>query len=219
MGESFPAKNTEDSLEKELEYCKQLISVIKEKEELCSYPKVQEKLNLLEESVSDDMQHLETSKDADAKTGHKTADTSFFGYKTHIAMTEERIITAATITSGEKTDGKELPELVKKSRSAGMKVEAVIGDKAYSDKKNIDAAKEGGYELIAKLNPVITQGNRTKEDKFEILNLYFEGIDLASSYRAQFTSYMEQNRNDPRSVIKYLKEQNKEKKKMVDFNI
>ena len=33
------------------------------------------------------MEHLETSKDEDAKTGHKTADTSFFGYKTHIAMT------------------------------------------------------------------------------------------------------------------------------------
>ena len=63
---------------------------------------MQEKLNLLEESVTDDMEHLETSKDEDAKTGHKTADTSFFGYKTHIAMTEERIITAATITSGEK---------------------------------------------------------------------------------------------------------------------
>ena len=47
------------------------------------------------------MEHLETSKDEDAKTGHKTADTSFWGYKTHIAMTEERIITAATITSGE----------------------------------------------------------------------------------------------------------------------
>lgn len=52
------------------------------------------------------MEHLETSKDGDAKIGHKTADTSFFGYKTHIAMTEERIITAATVTSGEKTDGK-----------------------------------------------------------------------------------------------------------------
>ena len=75
---------------------------------------MQEKLNLLEESVTDDMEHLETSKDEDAKTGHKTADTSFFGYKTHIAMTEERIITAATITSGEKTDGKELPKLVQK---------------------------------------------------------------------------------------------------------
>ncbi|MFR5082228.1 MAG: hypothetical protein ACLTEE_06235 [Anaerobutyricum hallii] len=29
------------------------------------------------------------------------------------------------------------------------------------------AAKEGDYELIAKLNPIITQGNRRKEDEFE----------------------------------------------------
>ena len=130
MKEKFPDKNTEDSLEKELKYCKQLIDVVKGNEEICSYPKVQEKLNLLEESVTDDMEHLETSKDEDAKTGHKTADTSFFGYKTHIAMT-------------------------------------VIGDMAYSEKKNIEAAKEGDYELIAKLNPIITQGNRRKEDEFE----------------------------------------------------
>lgn len=81
---------------------------------------MREKLNLLEEAVLDGIEHLETSKDGDAKTGHKTADTSFFGYKTHIAMTEERIITAAAVTSGEKPDGKELPELVRKSRDAGM---------------------------------------------------------------------------------------------------
>lgn len=42
---------------------------------------MQEKLNLLEESVTDDMEHLETSKDEDAKTGHKTADTSFLDIK------------------------------------------------------------------------------------------------------------------------------------------
>lgn len=167
MKEKFPNKNTEDFLEKELEYCEQLISIVKEKDDICSYPKVQEKLNLLEEAVKDDLEHLETSKDDDARTGHKTADTAFFGYKTHIAMTEERIITAATITSGEKTDGKELLGLVQKSRDAGMEVETVIGDKAYSDKKNIEAAKEGRYELIARLNSVITQGNRTKPDKFE----------------------------------------------------
>lgn len=117
MKENFPAKNTEDSLEKELEHCKELIDTMKQNAEICSYPDVQERINLLEECVSD---HLETSKDADAKVGHKTADTSFFGYKTHIAMTEERIITAAAITSGEKTDGKELPDLVSKSREAGM---------------------------------------------------------------------------------------------------
>ena len=50
MKEQFPNKNTEDSLEKELAYCHALLSVIKEKAELCSYPKVREKLNLLEES-------------------------------------------------------------------------------------------------------------------------------------------------------------------------
>ena len=167
MKEKFPNKNTEDSLEKELEYCKQLLSIVKDNEDVCSYPKVQEKLNLLVESVKDDLEHLETSKDNDAKIGHKTADTSFFGYKTHIAMTEERIITAATITSGEKTDGKELPALVRKSRAAGMKVETVIGDKAYSSKENIDAAKDNHYELISRLNSIVTQGNRIKPDEFE----------------------------------------------------
>ena len=167
MKEIFLNKNTEDSLEKELEYCKQLVTVIKENETICSYPKVQEKLNLLEESIRDDLEHLETSKDMDAKIGHKTADTAFFGYKTHIAMTEERIITAATITSGEKTDGKELSALVQKSRAAGMKVEMVIGDKAYSSKENIDAAEENDYELISRLNSLVTQGNRTKPDEFE----------------------------------------------------
>ena len=171
MKEKFPNKNTEDSLEKELEYCKQLLSIVKDNEDVCSYPKVQEKLNLLEESVNDDLEHLETSKDNDAKIGHKTADTSFFGYKTHIAMTEERIITAATITSGEKTDGKELPALVRKSRAAGMKVETVIGDKAYSSKENIDAAKverqiiqpemppRPGYDIFSQLIQHRQNGN------------------------------------------------------------
>lgn len=167
MKDQFPVKNTEDSLEKELAYCNQLISTIKENEMICSYPKVQEKLKLLEEAVCDDLEQMDTSKDGDAKIGHKTADTSFFGYKTHIAMTEERIITAATITSGEKTDGKELAALVQKSREAGMEIKTVIGDKAYASKKNIDAAKEEAYELVARLCSNVTQGNRKEEDKFE----------------------------------------------------
>jgi len=36
---------------------------------------------------------------------HKSEDSSFFGYKTHIAMSDERIITAATVASGDKGDG------------------------------------------------------------------------------------------------------------------
>ena len=45
-------------------------------------------------------------------------------------MSKERIITAATITSGEKHDGKELKILVDKSKNAGIEVETIIGDVA-----------------------------------------------------------------------------------------
>lgn len=166
MKEHFPQKNTELSLEKEIDYCNKLIDSIKNNESLCNYPNIAEKLNLLQETIDDDLEHLKTSLDEDAKIGHKTADTSFFGYKTHIAMTEERIITAATITSGENPDGKELSELVQKSRATGMEVTTVIGDKAYSGKDNIEDSQENNYELIARLNSVITQGNRTKENEF-----------------------------------------------------
>ena len=166
MKEQFPEKNTEISLEKEIDYCNKLIDIIKNNESLCNYPNISEKLHLLEETIEDNLEHLKTSLDEDAKTGHKTADTSFFGYKTHIAMTEERIITAATVTSGEKPDGKELSSLVEKSRATGMEVTTVIGDKAYSGKDNIEDSKENNYELISRLNSVITQGNRTKEDEF-----------------------------------------------------
>lgn len=99
--------------------------------------------------------------------GHKNADSSFFGYKTHIAMSEERIITAETITKGEKTDGKELQTLIEKSKAAGMGVKTVIGDTAYSERDNIAYSTEHEIEFVARLNPMITQGNRKKEDKFE----------------------------------------------------
>ncbi|MCM3342928.1 transposase, partial [Paenibacillus sp. MER TA 81-3] len=102
-----------------------------------------------------------------AKVGHKSADSSFFGYKTHIAMSEERIITAATITTGEQSDGKQLQTLIEKSKVAGMKVETVIGDTAYSEKDNLAYSAQNEIELVAKLNPLITQGNRKKEDEFE----------------------------------------------------
>jgi hypothetical protein len=95
------------------------------------------------------------------------ADTSFFGYKTHIAMTEERIITAAVVTSGEKADGKELVPLVEKSREAGIEVENVIGDTAYSEKGNIEYAKKEEIKLVSKLHPLVSQGARKKKEKFE----------------------------------------------------
>ena len=75
----------------------------------------------------------------DARMGHKIADSAFFGYKTtHLAMTEYRIITAAVITTGEKNDGKQLQTLIEKSKAAGIQVNTVIGDTAYSEKDKED---------------------------------------------------------------------------------
>lgn len=163
----LPAKNTVDDLEAEINYCYELIEVIEKNKVISSYPKVREKLNLLNEILEDDIQHIQASADADARIGHKSADSSFFGYKTHIAMTEERIITAATITTGEKNDGKELETLIIKSQEAGIKVETIIGDAAYSEKGNIEFANKNNIKLVAKLNPSVTQGFRKKEDEFQ----------------------------------------------------
>lgn len=163
----FPAKVNNGILEDEIEYCEKLIKVIEDNEVLTSYPKVREKLNLLKETIEDDLEQLAASKDEDARVGHKTADTSFFGYKTHIAMSDERIITAAVVTSGEKHDGKQLTTLVEKSKAAGMNVDEIIGDTAYSEKDNLEYVKKEGLRLISKLNTVVTHGNKRNKDKFE----------------------------------------------------
>jgi hypothetical protein len=167
MKNKFPVKNTTDVLEDEIDYCQKLIKVIEKEESLIQYPKVKEQLNLLKETVTDDIEQMQSSEDKDAKVGHKTADSSFFGYKTHIAMNEERIITAATVSTGEKNDGKQLETLIEKSIKAGMEVETVIGDAAYSEKGNIEYINENEIKLVAKLNPAVTQGFRTKEEEFE----------------------------------------------------
>ncbi|WP_289891971.1 transposase, partial [Virgibacillus pantothenticus] len=138
MKKKFPSKSTTNELEDEIKYCQMLMDVIESEETISGYPKVKEKLNLLKETVNDDIEHLRISEDEDARIGHKTVDTAFFGYKTHIAMSEERIITAATVTTGEKNDGKQLETLIEKSMKAGIKVETIIGDTAYSEKGNIE---------------------------------------------------------------------------------
>jgi transposase len=169
MKSHMPEKNDSDDLEKELAYCKELEKRIESDPTLSLIPAVKEKLNLLKETVEDTQENYTLSKDRDARTGHKSADTSFFGYKTHLAMTEERIITAAVVTSGEKGDGPELPKLLKISQDNGIEVDTIIGDSAYSGKDNLDLKNkdEQAVIIVAKLNPSIAQGFRKDQDKFD----------------------------------------------------
>ena len=165
----FPKKVENGIVEDALNYCRNLTDTIESDTIVSSIPAVREKLNMLREIVDDNAEHLAESKDTDAKIGHKTADTSFFGYKTHIAMTDERIITAAVITSGECSDGEQLKTLVEKTRQSGIEVNAVIGDTAYSGKKNLELAESKddankSFELIAKLNPIISNSNHAEDE-------------------------------------------------------
>jgi transposase len=165
--ERMPEKNTNNDLEKELIYCKELEKRIENEPSISSIPAVKEKLNLLKETLEDTQENLTLSKDTDAKIGHKSAESSFFGYKTHLAMTQERIITAAVVTSGEKGDGPELPKLLEISQENGIDVDTIIGDAAYSGKENLKIASEQNIKVVAKLNPSITQGFRKEQDKFD----------------------------------------------------
>lgn len=169
MKERMPKKNDSGELEKELAYCKELEKLIESDQTLCLIPAIKEKLNLLKETVEDTQENYMLSKDRDARTGHKSADSKFFGYKTHLAMTEERIITAAVVTSGEKGDGPELPMLLEISQDNGIEVDTIIGDSAYSGKENLILKDNDDQDIkiVAKLNPSITQGTRKEEDKWD----------------------------------------------------
>jgi len=169
MKDRMPHKNDSGELEKELAYCKELEKCIESDQTLSSIPAVKEKLNLLKETLEDTQENYMLSKDRDARTGHKSVDSKFFGYKTHLAMTEERIITAAVVTSGEKGDGPELPMLLEISQGNGIEVDTIIGDSAYSGKENLilEDKDDQNIKIVAKLNPSITQGFRKEEDKFD----------------------------------------------------
>lgn len=167
MKGKLPEKITSGILEEEIKYCEELIKTVESNEKISSFSGIKSKLNLLKEKVDDDIENIKASKDEDAKVGHKTADSSFFGYKTHMAMTEERIITGAIVTTGEKNDGKQLEELVRKSKEAGIDVMTIIGDGAYSEKANIEYSKENKIELVSKLSKTVTHGNTRTSGNFD----------------------------------------------------
>lgn len=167
MKEKFPPKTTSNEVKDELAYCEEVIAVIENEPKIAHIPAITEKLNVLKEVVEDYHEQFYYSTDAEARVGHKTADSSFFGYKTHIAMSDERIITAAIVTTGEKSDGKYLQELIEKSAQTGMTIATVIGDTAYSEKDNLQFTKANDIQLVSKLNPNISEGHRKKEDEFD----------------------------------------------------
>ena len=162
---TLPEKYEGSDLEQEMDYVARLLSFLGERP-VSQLPVISEKMNLLAEMVEDIRDHYTVSMDPDARMGHKSSDSEFFGYKGHLAVTPERLVVAATMTSGEKGDGPELPELIRKAKVHIPDLEEVIGDGAYSGQDNLENAEKEEVSLIAKLNPVVANGNR-KDDGFQ----------------------------------------------------
>ncbi len=202
MKEKFPAKTTSNDVADELEYCRQVISVVEKEPQIAQIPAIKEKVNVLKEVVEDYTEHLSYSNDPDARLGHKAEDSSFFGFKTHLAMTEERIITAAMVTSGEKSDGKYLQELVQKSQETGLEIDTLIGDTAYSEKDNIQFAKTNNMNLVSKLHPIVTHGTR-KNDEFEF-NKDAGMYVCKAGHMATHKKYDQRKGKDTNPRIRYL---------------
>lgn len=167
MKTTFLKKPQKDNLEAELTYTQELMAAVEKHETLLTLPAISQKFNYLKESVEDDLEHLEVSVKEEARVGHKTSETSFYGYKNHIGITDERIITACVVISGEQSDGKYLPSLYQNTKEAGVDIETIIGDDAYSGKGNIQLAYNEKIHLVSKLNLSVSKGHRKEEEQFE----------------------------------------------------
>ena len=166
LKESMPQKYEGNNLKKELDYIKELVKFVSAQPRLAVQENISEGASLLKEKVEDIEDHYTLSNDPEARIGHKSADTEFYGYKTHIAMTPERVIVAATMTTGEKGDGPELPELIDKSKKQLPDLERVVGDGAYAGQNNLEKAEKETVQIVAKVNPRLLEGTDYEKQGF-----------------------------------------------------
>jgi hypothetical protein len=165
--EDLRPKGEMKTFEEEMSYCNGLVDTVQSSGMHRLIPGISQALNYLEEAIDDIKYEASLSKDTDARAGYKTKRRSFFGYKNHLAMTPEGIITSAVVTSGEKDDGKELKSLIEKSAENGVEASHIIGDTAYSGKDNIKYCEEEDIKLVSPLNPTISNGTRKDSDMFD----------------------------------------------------
>ena len=130
--------------------------------------KTKETIEEIREILSDEkfiaQKGVRSLADKDARVGYKSKTDSFFGYKTEYTMiAEERIITAVDVHSGEYVDGTECKKLLTRTEEAGVKVEALSGDKAYFKKDILDELARRKIESIIPVSACVYKVN---EDLF-----------------------------------------------------
>jgi len=157
LSEKFPEKPSKTAeLSDEIEYTYRLLESVgveilqsKKSALIDLYKHIKELLD------TDHIREIRSKNDEDARFGHKTANSTFFGFKSHLAMTEERIITGIEVTHGGEPDCNQLPVLLEKSITNGIQVKEAIGDMAYVSEDNLDTCEEKGVTLYARTNSAV----------------------------------------------------------------
>ena len=106
LSESFPEKlSLEAGLDEEIAYTEALLSVLKEGIAACGNKKIQDLAERIRGLLdTDKSREIRSKDDEDARFGHKTPMSTFYGYKNHLAMTEERLIAGISVTLIAKTN-------------------------------------------------------------------------------------------------------------------
>lgn len=168
LSDRFPDKPSETAdLSEEIEYSKKLLEAVEEDILASGRTELKSLRDQIKELLLDErIRRIRSVTDKDAKYGHKSQTSSFFGYKAHIAMTEERLISAVQVTSGEACDGDVMRELAERSVKNGITVDEINADTAYSTGANIEYCNDNDIRLISPLNPIISNSVLPKEDGF-----------------------------------------------------
>ena len=157
LSERFPDKpSMEADLSEEIAYTYELLEKIQGGVEASDNAELKALYNRIKELLdSDRIRQIRSKDDEDARFGHKTPTSTFFGYKTHIAMSDDRIITGIDVTDGSRPDGEQLPNLLEKSKRNGVAVKEIVGDMAYVSDGNLSFCEEHNAELYAKTNSAV----------------------------------------------------------------
>ena len=190
-------KTMKDYLEKEIEKIENIVSQEKN-------PKTIKILENAKEILRDpkfiEQRGVRSIVDQEARVGHKSKTERFFGFKTEFMMTtDERIITAVTVKSGEYVDGTDFDKLIELTKQTGLKIEEVFGDKAYFRKPILDKIKEieaKAYipisEMAYKIDEEIFSYNKDSDEWFcsegniTIRKKYRKGKNGKETYKYYF---------------------------------
>lgn len=167
LSEKFPEKpSIEADLTEEIAYTYRLLEAIRVGVEASDNRAIKDLYDHIKDLLeSDRIRQIRSKDDEDARFGHKTPTSTFFGYKTHIAMSEDRIITGIEVTDGSKPDGAQLPILLDKSKQNGAPVKEIVGDMAYVSDDNLAVCKENDVELYARTNSAVAAAANTQLDE------------------------------------------------------